>query len=363
MPLWLVSRGAVVGVVALSLLGMSCGSSASPGPAPASPSTVATAPVFASTVTGMCGNPSPANPMPPHHLVMIQMENESQTDIIGNPAAPYQNQLTRECGMDANMWAVSHPSLPNYIAENKGTNVLGTFQDCSPRYAQRTCISSDDNLFHQMQAAGQTWRGYAEDMPSACYLKNSGRYAPRHNPPVYFADLQNQANGAPGPCHTYDLTMGSIASRTGAFYNDLSSGHLPTYAFIAPNLIDDAHSSSIRTGDNWLKKFIPLLTAGANFRNGDTDIVISYDEGAGSDKARGEDCTNRTLDLAGKQPSCHIPFIVIAPYEKTGSVSTSFCTLYCFTRTVESLYHLPLLGHAGDAATADLTADFNLSPA
>ena len=69
--------------------------------------------------------------------------------------------------------------------------------------------------------------------------------------------------------------MGSIMSRTGHFYSDLSSGDLPTYAFVAPNLIDDAHRSCVRTGDNWLKKFIPLLTAGSNFRSGDTDIPCS----------------------------------------------------------------------------------------
>ena len=311
----------------------------------------------------MCGNAAPTQASPPHHLVMIQMENESQSDIIGNKQAPYQTQLSRQCGMDANMWAVSHPSLPNYLAENTGTNVLGSFPDCSPSYKKNSCISAGDNLFHQMQVAGHTWRGYAENMPTPCYLKNSGEYAPRHNPPVYFSDLHSGSGGAPSPCTAYDVAMGTLSAKSGRFYSDLASGRLPTYAFIAPNLIDDAHSSSIAAGDRWLSTIIPLITSAANYRSGDTDIVIAYDEGAGKDKVRGEDCANQTLDIAGGQPSCHIPFIVVAPYEKAGTEATTFCTLYCFTKTVESLYNLPLLGHAGDANTSDLTADFNLSPA
>lgn len=300
--------------------------------------------------------------MPPHHLVVIQMENESQSDIIGSTEAPYQTRLSRQCGMHANMWAVSHPSLPNYLAENSGKNSPGTFPDCTPNYQKKACTSTDDNLFHQMQVTGHTWRAYAENMPSSCYPLNSGKYAPRHNPPVYFTDLHSGTGGGTSPCTSYDVAMGSIATKAGRFYSDLASGHLPTYAFVAPNLVDDAHSSSIKTGDDWLARFIPLVTSAANYRRGDTDVVISYDEGAGKDKVPGEDCASSALDLAGRQPSCHIPFIVVAPYEKAGTVATTFCTLYCFTKTVETLYHLPLLGHAADPATRDVSKDFNLSP-
>ena len=363
MPIWMRQRQARAGLIALSLLGIGCCGTTSRGVTSPPQSGAPAATTAVTVVSQMCGNPAPAKAAPPHHLIMIQMENESQSDIVGSAKAPYQTQLTRQCGMDANMWAISHPSLPNYIAENSGKNVLGTFQDCTPMYTKNTCTSSDDNLFHQMQVAGHTWRGYAEGMPSSCYPLDSGDYAARHNPPVYFTDLHAGSGGTASPCATYDLPMGSIATKAGRFYTDLSAGKLPTYTFLAPNLLDEAQSSSIQTGDNWLKKLIPLISSAANYRSGDTDIVIAYDEGAGTDKARGEDCANRTLDLAGKQPSCHIPFIVIAPYEKAGTVSTTFCTLYCFTKTVESLYHLPLLGHAADTATHNLTADFHLSPA
>src|SRR6185437_4811153 len=95
--------------------------------------------------------------------------------------------------------------------------------------------------------------------------------------------------------------------------------------------------------------------AGPNYQAGNTDIVVTYDEGAGKDKVLGQDCTNQSLDQAGKQPSCNIPFIVVSPYEATGTVSSAFCTIYCLTKTIETTLGLPLLGHAADASTRDLT--------
>ena len=112
--------------------------------------------------------------------------------------------------------------------------------------------------------------------------------------------------------------MGDIGSQSGQFYSDLRAGALPSYTFISPNLIDDAHSSSIQVGDSYLQRLIPLITAGPNYQAGDTDIVITYDEGAGKDKQTGEDCTNQSRDQAGLQPSCNIPFLVVAPYEPAG---------------------------------------------
>ncbi len=313
-------------------------------------------------LTSTCGNPAPAAPMPPRHLIVIMMENESRGSIVGSTKAPYQTALAHQCGELTNMWAITHPSLPNYLAMNSGVETLGTFHDCPPRYATQTCISNDANVFQQLQTAGLSWRGYAEDMTGNCQLTGNGSYAPRHNAPVYFTDLATAPAGQASACATYDVPMGSLSSRTGQFYSDLASGGLPSYSLIAPNLVDDAHSSSITTGDSYLQQLIPLITAGPNYQAGDTDIVVTYDEGAGSDKKQDEDCTNQALDTAGKQSSCNIPFIVAAPYEPAGTSDAAFCTLYCLTRTIESTFGLPLLGHAADPATRDLTTELNLSP-
>ena len=351
---------AVATVVGLTALGASAAAPAA-GAADRPADDPPPGPAF-QPLTSMCGNATPQISMVPRHIIVILMENESRTAIVGSAKAPYQTALAHQCGEATNMYAVTHPSLPNYVALNSGLSETATNKDCVPNLMKGTCVSNDPNLFLQTETAGLTWRNYAEDMSRPCQLNNAGKYVPRHNPAVYFTDLAGTSPGHASDCATYDIPMGDLASQTGQFYSDLAAGALPSYTFITPNLSDDAHSSSVQVGDGYLQRLVPLITGASNYQNGDTDIVITYDEGAGRDKVLREDCTNQSLDQAGSQPSCNTPFLVISPYEPAGTVSSGFCTLYCLTRTIETRLGLSLLGHAADVTTRDLTDDFNLSP-
>src|SRR5467141_2447110 len=55
-------------------------------------------------------------PSRPSHVVVIVMENKEYGDVIGQPSAPYINGLARRYALATNFYAVSHPSLPNYLA-------------------------------------------------------------------------------------------------------------------------------------------------------------------------------------------------------------------------------------------------------
>ena len=286
------------------------------------------------------------------------MENESYSTVLGNTsAAPYQNQLANQCGVPTNMYNESHASLINYISATNGQSITTnsqfvTHNDCASNTT--FCNSTTPSIFSQIDGApGETWRDYAEDMPSNCYKLDTGNYAVRHNPPMYYTGLTN--------CAQFDVPMGSVTTKTGAFYGDLAGGTLPSFTFITPNLIDDAHSSSTTTGDTWLSKIIPLITAGANYQNGDTTIFITNDEGGSgtSDHAIGEDCANQTL--APSQPSCHIPTIVVSPYTQAGTRDATFYTHYSLLRTTEELLGLPLLGLASSANS--MASGFNLGGA
>src|SRR5947209_2257454 len=52
----------------------------------------------------------------PSHVVIVVMENKEYGSVIGNPDAPYVNGLARRYGLATAYFAVSHPSLPNYLA-------------------------------------------------------------------------------------------------------------------------------------------------------------------------------------------------------------------------------------------------------
>ncbi len=278
------------------------------------------------------------------------MENESYSSVIGNANAPYQTALANECGTPTNFHNESHPSLDNYIAATDGQSVLNTsfLNDCSPNLTTKYCVSSYPSIFSQVEAAGETWAGYDEDMPSNCYRANSGNYAVRHNPAVYYPALST--------CGQYDVPMGSPSTETGAFYDTVRGGTLPSFSVITPNLIDDAHNSSTATGDAWLSQIVPFMISGPNYQSGNTVIFITNDEGAGADQVKGEDCANPVLDV--NQPSCHIPTIVVAPYVPAGTVDGTFYSHYSLLRTTEELLGLPLLGLATSANS--MTANFNL---
>jgi acid phosphatase len=207
-------------------------------------------------------------------------------------------------------------------------------------------------VFAQLAARGKTWRNYSEDMPSNCYKANTPLYAARHNPSVYYSGLRD--------CAQNSVPMGDFRNRTGRFASDVSSGSLPNLAFVTPNLINDTHNAAVAAGDAWLKSLVSFVTAGPNYRAGDTAIVITNDEGCGGtcgrDYRAGEDCHD--ADLA-THVSCHIPAFVVAPFTPAARVNTSF-SHYSLLRTLEEMFGLPLLGHAADRSTASMAAAFHL---
>ena len=104
------------------------------------------------------------------------MENHGFTQIDGH--SPFLNALARRCGLASAYHAVTHPSLPNYLAMVSGSTQGLDGSDCSPGAG---CQSSGESIFSQTP-----WRAYAESMPGPCAQENAGDYAPRHNPAVYF---------------------------------------------------------------------------------------------------------------------------------------------------------------------------------
>jgi hypothetical protein len=86
---------------------------ASPPPAVASPCATRTTP-----------------PATYQHVVWVVMENHSYTQIIGSPSAPYINSLASQCGVPLRYYALSHPSLPNYLGMTSGQ--LFGIQDDNP---------------------------------------------------------------------------------------------------------------------------------------------------------------------------------------------------------------------------------------
>ncbi len=227
---------------------------------------------------------------------------------------------------------LSHPSLPNYIGATSGLAVgsLKPFDpDCSP---SKKCSTPAASIFRQ----GETWKAYEESMPANCASLNSGEYAVRHNPPLYYTTLTG--------CATSDVPYTQLAT-------DLSGGTLPAFSFITPNLIDDMHDGTIAQGDAWLSASLPAILSSTAYTSGSTAVFITWDEGTGG--SSGENCAANTTDS-----SCRVATIVISPSTPAGSTSGTLFSHYSLLATAEQLLGLPFLGQAASATT--MTAAFNL---
>src|SRR3982074_2673620 len=97
------------------------------------------------------------------HVFLIVMENHESSRVLGNTSAPYINWLAEQNSLATQYYAVSHPSLPNYLALRVG-DTFGLNDDCTNCFFNRTSLPD------QIEASGRTWRAYQENMPSACFL-------------------------------------------------------------------------------------------------------------------------------------------------------------------------------------------------
>jgi phosphatidylinositol-3-phosphatase len=230
---------------------------------------------------------------------------EENHDISALSQMPYLRSLANTYGQATHYRGVTHPSLGNYLVavSGQGANTCG-LRDPLPA----GCPQSARTVFGQALAAGLTAKSYAESMATKCKKTGGTNYAPRHNPWVYFTNETTQ-------CLAHDVPLGTTTSTAGLKV-DAEQGILPNAGLIAPNLCNDAHDCSLAVADGWLKKWMPLLLAGPDYRSGRLAIVVTFDEGSGSSQT--------------------VPFVVVNPRE-SGRVVTGSFTHYALCRLYDDV--------------------------
>jgi phospholipase C len=290
--------------------------------------------------TSMCGTATKAPTY--KHVVIIMEENFSYSSIVGSSQAPYINSVIKSCGLATDYHNITHNSLPNYIGLTDGMSVsqLKPYDfDCLPG-AGCEVAATQNNIFNELAPKGN-WKSYEESMPSACDKSDSGNYAPKHNPAVYYLGIKN--------CSSQDVPLGTKSSS--ALLKDLANpATAPALAFVTPNLIDDMHQGSISAGDSWLKTWLPLITATKTYQGGNTLIFVVWDEGEPA--TTGFNCVNSS------QQQCHVAAIVVAPSVKAGTRSATSYSHYSMLKTIEDIFGVPELGGAKTATS--MAAGFNL---
>jgi hypothetical protein len=263
------------------------------------------------------------------HVAVIVMENKEAPDVLGARDS-YLGRLARRYALATRSYAITHPSLPNYLALTSGST-QGVTTDCT------SCQVNAPNLVDQLQAAHVSWKAYLEDMPSRCFTgAGHAGYAKRHNPFAYYRDVAD----SPQRCRRL-VPFSQLAA-------DLRHGALPTFVWISPNLCDDTHDCPVDTGDGFLRRTVPLLLRALGPHG---YVVVTWDEGSTRDGC-----------CAGAAAGGRIATIVAGPDVRRGAQLRSPVDHYGTLRTIEDSLGLPRLGHAADAANGSLRGAFRHAP-
>jgi hypothetical protein len=277
-------------------------------------------------------------------VFIILMENNNWSDIKGSSSAPYINSLlTKGAHAEAyNNVPGIHPSEPNYLWLEAGTN-FGVLDDNDPNSNHQ---SSAQHLVDQLEAAGVTWKAYAEAIDGqSCPLNSGGKYGAKHVPFVFFDDVTNSNDPNSQRCIQHVRPYSELAT-------DLANNTAPQYAFITPDLCDDMHgvfftcSASVSTGDTWLSKQMPIMMNSQAYKNGGA-IFLTWDESEGGDFPIG--------------------MVVMSPYAKVGYQNSLPYSHSSTLRTVQEIFNTggpnAPISFLGDAANAtDLSDLFTQFP-
>jgi phosphatidylinositol-3-phosphatase len=240
-------------------------------------------------------------------------------------------------------------------------------------------------IAEQLAAAGKTWKSYQEDLPmSGPNLVNYSDgnftnntdfskinpqlnpplstsdivqlYAAKHNPFVYFRDVQRGSN----PNVSFANIVGFDGM--GGLWGDLASGKVPTFSFIAPNQCNDQHGRGNGTafcgfdpndngtqaglnpaliilGDQAVQKIVTAIHSSPVWDRGNNAIVVVWDEN----------------DYAVQPINNQVVTIVDTNYGFHGIQSSQFYTHFSLLRSLEAGFRLPCLNHACDANTATMS--------
>ena len=288
----LVTLAALVAMTACGAQRPASVPSPSPEPGTASPAASAAA-----------ARPSPSAT---RRVAVIVMENKEYGAVAGNPDAPYLNGLAKKYAVATSYYAVSHPSLPNYLAL-LGGDTFGVTSDCTG------CHVGARNLVDQLDEAHISWKAYIEGMPRACFTGGSaGRYAKKHNPFVYFDDIAS----SPQRCENV------------VPLDRLDENALPGFVWITPDLCNDTHDCAVATGDRYLSRLLPRLIGGLGPRG---VVFVTYDEGS-----------------SGRHGGGHVLTIAAGDGVRPGRYAQTF-DHYSLLRTIEDVFGLAPLGRAAAA--------------
>jgi hypothetical protein len=349
--------------------------------------------------------PKPYRQPKVRHVFVIVLENEDYATTFGEPASdPYLAQtLPGQGALLEDYYATGHESNDNYISLISGQPPNPDNQaDCqdfneflTPKMLSDGveegigCVypESVENIGTQLSADKLTWKAYEQDMgndpgreAAACghpalsskdetqdAVEGDG-YTTRHDPFVYFESvIGNQSY-----CNAHVVALGSptgampadaLHGETGLATDLKSTRTTPDFSFITPNLCNDGHdypctnqtsgASAAADIDSFLSTWVPKITSSPAYKQGGL-LEITFDEAADSD---GSSCCGELPGPGSPLPGIigpgggRIGALLLSPYIKGGTVSTTAYNHYSSLASWEELFGLKRLAYAANVTS------------
>ena len=323
----------------------------------------------------------------PHikHVFVIVLENENgETTFGADPPAPYLAQTLKRAGAYVpNYYGIGHASLDNYIAMASGQppNLVTqsdcrTYSDFTPGTLRsdgialgQGCVypSPVKTVANQLEAKGDSWHGYMEDMANSVAAGASAtcrhpaigavddtqaarandQYATRHDPFVYFHAITDHPT-----CRRNVVDLKHLTA-------DLKrEAKTPAYSFITPDLCADGHDATCADPyapggyegiQAFLKQWVPKIKRSAAYRDQGM-ILLTFDESAaGADsccgKTSGPNTPNNGNGAIGDGGG-RVGAVMLSPCIRPGTVSRRSYNHYSMLRWVEDDFRLSHLASA-----------------
>ena len=253
------------------------------------------------------------------HIIFWMLENHALSTTRGH--MPYLDGVADGCAYLNNETAITHPSLPNYLADTSGST-WGITADGPPS----TYPISGNSIFQQVGSNG--WKAWAQSMSVPCKLNGGSPYAVRHNPATYYTAIRND-------CKVNDVNISNMQ----AGLSDPATE--PTYMMVIPDVCHDAHPNTcaggstdagrIKQADDYLASELPVILNSPDFQAGNTLLVITWDEGHKTDQT--------------------VYTVLVGPSIVPGTVITSNLTAYSLLAYAENVAGVPCLQNACSAPT------------
>lgn len=289
------------------------------------------------------------------HVFLIIGENTTYSHLTTTNAPYLMSTLRPRSAWLSQYYAATHWSQANYVALTSGQ-----FTRCEQQDYGIACHQNVDNLFHQIDVSGQSWKTWLEGGTAKCDTGSGSTCPPQGpcpltgfyttgNPAILFDNVE----GAGGVWSATNLSRECLANDIYAsaptdanpmklFDQALKNGTAPTFNLVLPNGCEDGEANCKPVNerytqfDNFLAREVPKILASPSYGS-DGVIIITYDE----DQRAGGVAAKNGFGSGG-----HVVCAVISPLARPGEYATK-AYHYSILRMMED--GMALTGHLGDA--------------